>query len=90
VGAVEEALGKILLFLIVLFVALFVLRLINPRKKKSTLDAAPSQGAAPTRQIASEPMLACAHCKTLVPQSEAVIAQDKAYCSREHAQLGER
>jgi uncharacterized protein len=75
-------LGKILLFLVVLFVALFALRLVSPRTrlKKSSNQQASTQDRLPV-----EPMVACATCGALVPKSEAVLAQGKEYCSREHA-----
>jgi len=33
--------------------------------------------------------LRCSHCGVHVPRDEAVLSGDKAYCSRDHARLGQ-
>jgi uncharacterized protein len=86
---VEDRVGKILLAVVIVFVLLFVVRLANPRKKK-TDGKASTQPPQSQQQLGAEPMLACAHCKTLVPRSEAVVVHGLAYCSPEHARLGQR
>jgi uncharacterized protein len=72
-----------------LFVVLFALRLLNPRRIKPSAKGDKPAASKQAPQIAPEPMLACAHCKTLVPKSEAVFADGRAYCSHEHAQQGQ-
>lgn len=48
----------------------------------------PSAGTrAPQRSLnAPEPMVHCAFCQVLVPQSDAITSRGRIYCSREHAQ----
>lgn len=77
--------GKILLFLVVLFVALFVLRLLNPRTRVRKSSKPPTNPQRDQRRLGAEPMLACTKCGALVPKSEAIIADQKPYCSHEHA-----
>jgi formylmethanofuran dehydrogenase subunit E len=36
-------------------------------------------------RMISANVLPCAHCGTYIPESDAVLANGKAYCSKEHA-----
>jgi uncharacterized protein len=78
--------AKIVLFLVVLFAALFVLRLLNPRGRINKSGEQPDKSRAGQKRLDAEPMVACAKCGALVPKSEAIVADQQSYCSDEHAQ----
>jgi uncharacterized protein len=78
--------GKIVLFLVVLFVALFMLRLLNPRGRVSKSGRPPADSPPAQPRLDAEPMVACTKCGAMVPKSEAIIADQQPFCSREHAQ----
>ena len=64
--------GKVIFWLVVVFVALFVLRLSNAAKLKAR---ARMQAAEQGRQAAAgEPMVRCKECSVYLPRSEAVPA----------------
>ena len=58
--------AKIIAWLIVIFVVLFVLRMINVRKARSRSDAARQAPAAN-----AEPMVRCVRCSVFLPRAEA-------------------
>jgi uncharacterized protein len=77
---------KYLLVLAVILVAFWVWR--NNR----LTDGDPTQKPASRKQPAPRPptiMVACLHCGTHLPESEAVQGRQGAYCSTEHRQLRE-
>ena len=41
------------------------------------------------RRVLSHDTVRCSHCGVHVPRDEAVLSGDKAYCSRDHARLGQ-
>jgi uncharacterized protein len=77
--------GKIILFIVIFFVALLAVRLFNSRGRAGGAKPprAPDGKAAP--QLEAEPMLACSKCGALVPRSDALIVHGKPYCGAEHA-----
>jgi hypothetical protein len=69
--------GKIVFWLLVVFAALLVLRLVNASKQRARADAARDKAQDAARR-ASAPadgtMVRCAKCGTFVPQAEALPA----------------
>ncbi|MFN3883942.1 MAG: PP0621 family protein [Rhodocyclaceae bacterium] len=72
--------SKLLLLLIVFAVIVWLLT--RPRRAD-----APGADTAPSAKPA-EKMVSCARCGVHLPESEAVAAQGRHYCSDEHRQLG--
>ncbi|WP_291065672.1 PP0621 family protein [Hydrogenophaga sp.] len=74
---------KYLLVLLLLLVAFWIWRKqrVNRRLERERAGAAQTQAL---RQPA--PMLACLHCGTHLPHSEAVLGRQGAYCCPEHRQ----
>jgi uncharacterized protein len=52
-------------------------------------EAAPGSADAPAAETLTE-LVECAHCGVLLPQSEALLAEGRTYCSQEHMRLGAR
>ncbi len=77
---------KFLLVLAVLLVAFWIWR--NNRQIGSDQGAPP---APPKPRASRTPMVmvACPHCGTHLPESDAVVGRLGAYCSAEHRQLHE-
>ncbi|WP_126443923.1 PP0621 family protein [Sulfuricystis multivorans] len=72
--------SKLLLLLIVFALLIWLL----PRQRKAD---APDQGETPIQRPA-EKMVICAHCGIHLPESEALIAKERYYCSQEHLRQG--
>lgn len=77
---------KYLLVLAVVLVAFWVWR--NNRLTDNTQDQKPTPRKQPAPR-APTVMVACLHCGTHLPESEAVLGRQGAYCSTEHRQLSE-
>ncbi|PJI96236.1 uncharacterized protein CLU85_0977 [Acidovorax sp. 69] len=73
---------KYLVLLVVLVVAIGIWRSRRDRDDDAPKSSAPSPRALP------QDMLACAHCGMHIPQAEAMMLGDHAYCSAEHRRLG--
>ena len=69
--------GKIILFLVLAFVAYIVIKGAARRSRP------PSAAERPP-----EPMVACERCKVNLPRSEALEDGGHFYCSEEHRRLG--
>lgn len=77
---------KYLLVLAVVLVAIYIWR--NNRVRHD--DGKPARPTAKPRKLASPTvMVACLHCGTHLPESEAIKGRQGAYCSDEHRQLSE-
>jgi uncharacterized protein len=76
---------KYLLVLAVLMVAFWIWR--NNRLGNDKPPPPPAQKPPVLRKPTT--MVACLECGTHLPQSEAVMGRDGAYCSPEHRALGE-
>ncbi len=69
--------GKIVFWLLVVFAALLVLRLVNAAKQRARADAARDKAQEAARRAnapADGTMVRCAKCGTFVPQTEALPA----------------
>lgn len=55
--------GKVLLWIVIVFAVLFVLRLVNAQKAKRRQD--------PRAKTATQTMVRCVHCGVFVPRSDA-------------------
>jgi hypothetical protein len=69
--------GKIVFWLLVVFAALLVLRLVNASKQRARADAARDKAQDAARRAnapADGTMVRCAKCGTFVPQAEALPA----------------
>lgn len=75
---------KYLVLLIVLAVAIGIWR------SRRAPDSSQDKGNKPTPSPLALPqdMLACAHCGVHIPQAEALMLGNYAYCSAEHRRLG--
>jgi hypothetical protein len=70
--------GKIIFWLVVVFVAMFAMRLSNAAK---TRDRERRKAEALRRQsVAGEPMVRCGDCGVYLPRSEALPAGDGFHC----------
>lgn len=76
---------KYLVLLVVLAVAIGIWR---SRRVPDDAAPRPSSPSSPSPRALSQDMLACAHCGVHIPQAEAVMRGDQAYCCTEHRQLG--
>lgn len=70
---------KYLVLLVVLVVAIGIWR--SRRRIDTSRDT-------PPRLALPQDMLACAHCGTHIPQTEALMQGHRAYCSAEHRRQG--
>ena len=68
--------GKVVFWIVVVFVVLLGLRLLNAAKAKRRADAAQRRTAA----TASEPMVRCQRCGVFLPRAEAKAAGDGYVC----------
>jgi uncharacterized protein len=73
-------------FVILLIAVLLLLWLLFGRTRRVDRKAPPSDAA--RRSIASEGMVACAHCGVHVPASEAVQRDGRSYCGVAHRDAG--
>lgn len=74
---------KYLVLLVVLAIAIGIWR------SRRAPDANTSkQPATPSPMALPQNMLACAHCGVHIPQADALMAGDHAYCCAEHRRLG--
>jgi len=69
--------GKIIGWLVLIFVVLFALRMINVRKARSRARAA----AAPSAPANAEPMVRCARCGVFLPLSDASLTAGTYTCA---------
>lgn len=72
---------KILLLIVVVFVAAMVFR-----AYKRSLD----KPATPARDSKPENMVKCAHCGVNMPRSEAIYSGGDFFCTPEHQKLGKK
>ncbi len=83
--------GKTLFWIAVFFAVLLGSRfLAHKAAKKRFRDEQASKPAQSYPLPGSEAMVQCAHCSIFLPRSEALLTQDKTWCSQTHAQLGPR
>jgi len=68
--------SKIIAWLIVIFVVLFVLRMINVRKARSRS----SDGARKAATAKAEPMVRCVRCSVFLPRAEAKAVEGGYAC----------
>lgn len=78
--------GKLLFWIAVIIVVMFAIRLIN--QKKSQQQAGSSSTPAPAQTDDMESMVRCEHCGVHLPRSDAVLMNERLWCSTEHAQRG--
>jgi uncharacterized protein len=76
-------LGRIILIIVAVAVALFLLRRALGATKRADAPRAPAD-------TAKGDLVACAHCGVNLPVSEARSAGGRHYCSEEHWRLGPR
>lgn len=84
---------------IALFILLWLIRRAFTARGPGRGSSAPGAGGeaadrsgsadAPAAETLTE-LVECAHCGVLLPQSEALLAEGRTYCSREHMRLGAR
>lgn len=75
--------GRLLLLVVVIVVAIWVIRRALVRLKQG------EAGAVPAREGQTQgDLVKCAHCGTHLPLAEARAVGDRVYCSDEHARLG--
>ena len=79
--------GKLLFWIAVVIVVLFVIRLINHQKAKERQQ--PKAPEKPSIDKAEE-MVRCSHCGVYLPRSDALLKDGQLWCSQEHASLGAR
>lgn len=82
--------GKLLIWVVVILAIMVVMRIVASRNSARREAAkapppAPRSGSGP-----AESMVRCAHCGVHLPRSEALLISGKTWCSRDHAQLGDR
>lgn len=80
---------------LILGIAIFVLIWLVRRSFAARRPGAPGadaegESAAKERAAIESELVACAHCGVLLPRSEALEAEGRPYCSREHLRLGAR
>lgn len=83
--------GKLLFWLVVIFAALLVVRLIayKTQAAKRPVSPPPAKPRFGTPS-SNEAMVRCAHCGIHLPRSEAYMQQGQTWCCAEHAKLGAR
>jgi len=83
--------GKLLFWIVVIFAALLVIRIVAYKAQAAKRPVAPPP-AKPRFDAAdrNESMVRCAHCGIHLPRSEAYMQQGQTWCSSEHARLGVR
>jgi uncharacterized protein len=81
--------GKLLLWAAVIAVAYFAYKLtvVSQRRSERATREAHERDA---RALQGEPMRRCAHCGVHLPDSEALAAGGRHYCSRAHLDAGPR
>ncbi|MCA1925183.1 MAG: hypothetical protein LDL16_02755 [Thiobacillus sp.] len=72
---------KIILLIVIVFVAVMVLRAYKRSLNKP---------AAPARDSKPEDMVKCAHCGVNLPRSEAIYSGGVFFCTPEHQKLGKK
>lgn len=83
--------GKLLFWLIVIFVVLMVARILAQKARSAKQPpVAPPSAKHPLHNPPNESMVRCAHCGIHLPRSDAVLVQGQTWCSEEHAKLGVR
>ncbi|MCB5364924.1 hypothetical protein H0484_14345 [Pusillimonas sp. CC-YST705] len=82
--------GKILFWLVVIFAALMVARMLTMKARSAKQPPMAAPKPRPSVSGASESMVRCAHCGIHLPRSEAYMQQGQTWCSSEHARLGAR
>jgi uncharacterized protein len=68
--------GKVIVWIVVVFVVLFALRLLNASKARRRRDAAAAGRSAPRQ----EAMVRCARCGTFLPRAEAKAGPEGLTC----------
>ncbi len=83
--------GKLLFWIVIIFGALLVARMLA-HKARATKQAPVAPPAAQPKQPVrgNESMVRCAHCGIHLPRSDAYLMQGQTWCSDEHARLGVR
>lgn len=84
--------GKLLFWLVIIFGALLVARLLAQKARPAAKQppSAPHAAQPRTHAAQTESMVRCAHCGIHLPRSEAYLLQGQTWCSDEHARLGAR
>lgn len=77
----EDFVLKIILLIVIVFVAAMVLRAYKRSLNKP---------AAPARDSKPEDMVKCAHCGVNLPRSEAIYSGGVFFCTPEHQKLGKK
>lgn len=74
--------GKILIWIVVVFAILFVLRLVNVAKaRRDREDARDEPKGKPSERTTSGPMVRCVECGTFVPKTDAHPVPQGFVCS---------
>ena len=81
--------GKLLLWLAVVAAVYFAYKLTVVSQRRSE-RAARETRERDARAIEGEPMRQCAHCGVHLPESEAIVADGRHYCSESHRDAGPR
>ena len=78
----NDPMGRFLLLVVLIVVAVWVIRRALVRVKQG------GQGGMPAPGGTQGDLVKCAHCGTHLPLAEARAVGDRLYCSDEHARLG--
>lgn len=81
--------GKLLFWVAAIIVVLFVIRLINHKKANKSRQSGTKHKGTPSLDKAEE-MVRCEHCGVYMPRSEALLQDERFWCSQEHAKAGPR
>lgn len=81
--------GKLLLWLAVIAVIYLGYKLVVVSQRRSERAARRDDDRA-TGALAGEPMRRCAHCGVHIPDSDAIVAGGRHYCSEAHRDAGPR
>jgi len=77
--------GKLLFWLIVIFVGLLAARLLAQQAAKKSRQPSGPQAPRPHTSHTSEALVRCTHCGIHLPRSQAVLMDEQIWCSQEHA-----
>lgn len=81
--------GKLLLWVAVIAVVYLGYKLVVVSRRRSE-RAARGEGERAAGALAGEPMRRCAHCGVHIPESDAIVAGGRHYCSEAHRDAGPR
>ncbi|SIT14468.1 PP0621 family protein [Achromobacter sp. MFA1 R4] len=84
--------GKLLFWIVLIVLVLFVARIAGRMAAQRQADAKPGQKKTsrkePPQPKPLESMVRCAHCGIHLPRSEALLQNGQTWCSADHARLG--